>query len=260
VACYLFGFLVAMPHYARAGVPIHAISAQTFIAAGLLFAVIATAIATAAHSARRLFRRRAADRRDFNLAVYFRRIGGVIAFVFPSMLVWQLAEGVPRPAVMVLALTFWCLLLPRYFSFPRAGGGWLTTIDDVLVFIVIVIPQLTTYALLVHPMCPARFGGGRPTALLAYPPGAEASLAKHDSWAQLSCRWKAGEEKLSPAGCRTIYKVHEGEQHLYLAIIEENKPCPTTPKEWKGWGWPRKSCYLRVPNASVERLEMWDRP
>jgi len=33
-------------------------------------------------------------------------------------------------------------------------------------------------------MVPIHYGGGRPTVLIAYPPGAASALAHHDQWAE----------------------------------------------------------------------------
>lgn len=58
IACYFVGFLVAVPHFAKSGVPVDAISLQTFLAAGLLFFTLTVATAISGVALRKEFARK----------------------------------------------------------------------------------------------------------------------------------------------------------------------------------------------------------
>jgi hypothetical protein len=264
LAGYLFGFLVAVPHYARAGVPVHALSTLTFVAAGLLFAVMSAIVAAGAALIRGEFRTRAENGRAVHPKAKRRRWWGLlVGLSFPFTLANQISSDWRTGVLVLLAVVINALAWPwaMRFSFDRHNVD--TDLWNFARALSLLILPIGLFATISYPQIPAKYGGGQPTVLIAYPPGAASALSKHDTWAALECRWKPGHKETSQSGCRTIYKVYETDAYLFVAIVDDDAPCPERPREWKAWGaftTPKNSCFQRIQNSNVERLELLNRP
>lgn len=245
VACYFIGFLVAVPHFARCGVPVDVISLQTFLAAGILFLVLTVAAGMSGIAVRETVPSRSGPRWKAILS-------GLAYFLLPLALVQALSAGWGGTAyvayVGVLSLTF-----PSDMRFSLQAPHLFTTAWNVIRVMLVGLPGVGFFAVAVYPSVPVQFGGGRPPVLLQLPT-AGPGVIDHDRWALVGCRG-------TPAGpqpsCRTVYKIHDGSANLFVAYLDTPGTCPSEPIQWNSWGLfaHRRGCFQRIANSEIARLE-----
>jgi hypothetical protein len=121
--------------------------------------------------------------------------------------------------------------------------------------VVVGIPSV--FAGYIYPVVAAQYGGGRPEPLLSVTLGPSHEWPPpHDRWALTRCR--TSEPLSGPERCRTVYRVHQSQEHIYVGILEVPAACPSAPRVWDVWPWADKqrvSCFQRIANSEVLRLE-----
>jgi hypothetical protein len=250
VALYVLGFVVSVPHYLRCGVPISALSPQTYVAAGILFA----ALVSAPFALGTLLVRK--QRNPWRLLLDAVGIIAAIGCLY-------LYVGVPLPYgqgyvdYVILVLYGWPETTLSALRSDPVGAAWrLVRMGAVVVGIPV------TFAQYIYPVVPAQYGGGRPESLLSVSLGPSHEWPpSHDRWALTRCRTSA--PLSGPERCRTVFRVHESQEHLYVGIREVPGVCPSTPPAWDVWPFADKQrveCFQRIANSQVLRLETPGKP
>jgi hypothetical protein len=251
VAFYLLGFVVSVPHFLRAGLPISAISPQGFIAAGLLFAVV-TALPVLA---------------GFGAAgfppgkLWLKALYVLMAIVAPINLLWLVVPWW-RALLFVAFVELIILVWPEDLTFSLQRGKLTDTVLDICRVGVFVLGVPSMFSWLIYPATPTYYGGGRPEPLLSAQMGHSHGPPPpaHDAWALAPCRSLVAPQL---EVCRTVYRVHESPEYLFIAIVEVPGLCPASPSPWTSWPLvqaERTGCFQRIANAEITRLETPGRP
>jgi hypothetical protein len=254
VALYVLGFMAAAPHYLRAGVPLSALSPQTFVAAGILFAILASVALLAGVG---IWRSEKSGWRAYieNFTAF-----AAVAIVFVS-------AGVPYARAMLYGFYVAVLtLMVLHWLKGETFTAWRSDLVGAALYgaigCVCAVGLPTLFAGLAYPVVPACYGGGRPEPLLSVSLGTshEPRLPSRDRWALAPCR--NSQPLPGPERCRTVYRVHDSQEWLFIAVVELPGACPSTPPTWESWRpfWPlsgrtRTGCFQRVANSKVRRLE-----
>lgn len=251
VAFYLLGFVVSVPHFLRAGVPISAISPQGFIAAGLLFAVV-TALPVLAGIG-------AAGFHPGKL--WLKTLYVLMAILAPMNLLWLVVPWW-RALFFVAFVELTILVWPEDLTFSLQRGKLTDMVLDIGRVGALVLGVPTMFSWLIYPATPTYYGGGRPEPLLSAQLGHSHGLPPpaHDAWALAPCR-AVGSGPLEV--CRTVYRVHESPDYLFIAIVEVQGECPSVPAPWTSWPLipsERTGCFQRIANSEINRLETPGRP
>jgi hypothetical protein len=247
VGCYLVGFLVAMPHLSRSGVPLQAISPQTFLAAGLLFMALSGAGAACGYAAREI----TARIKERPAAISW---GIAIATLTPLGIASAISSGLAgRIHAIGVALAFW--LYPRYYTMSvDTERPWWSAWDATRLLLV-ALGLIASFGQAVYPIVPVEFGGGRPRPIVQYTiRDAPIRLATQDQWATTGCRSVSA----TPPACRAFYRVYETSEHVYMAVVDNSGPCNAALQPWAtAFGRkPRIACYQRIANAALQTLEL----
>jgi hypothetical protein len=257
VAFYVVGFVVSVPHFMRCGVPISALSPQTFVASGLLFAALAGLAIVAATGYSRTLSSASWVLQAIEGTVVFVLVPG--AFLFCIELPLRRGQFYVVVVAVLLGLCRW----PKK-TVSRDGRPDLiaTTLDVVRIgAAALALPAL--FARLLYPVIPVYYGGGRPEPLVSVSLGPPHEWPlPHDRWGLTACR--TSPPLSGPERCRTVYRVHESQDYLYVAVVEVEGACPAKPAEWDSWApwvsWPHvkaqpSGCFQRIANSEVRWLE-----
>jgi hypothetical protein len=258
VGCYALGFVIAVAHYARLGVPLHALSSETYLAAGIACLVISSACwmfglawssgLVDGFTNRRWFRGIIVPLLmtvllGFNwLGSFFRVTWYSLLFLVPCFLV-GVFNGLPKSRKIALN---WEALIHGAWS-----GLWN------LGMTLIVVGFYTTY---IYPNVPRHLGGARPL-LLAASDSDSAVIPMDESGRLASTRCRR--TPVEGVHCRRVFLAHESAEHLYLIVEETAGVCgpivdpkrPPTPDLEAA-----STCFVRIAQSSINRVEVPAKP
>jgi hypothetical protein len=257
VLCYLVGFLASAPHFARAGVPVSAISPQAFVAAGILCTVLTAPVVLVTlwglswwHS----------------LTTKQRFLTAGLGLALPFVLLWQMLpfDLWPRVLLFTLAVQISMLTVSQDFVVSIDRTKLIETAQSISKLTLALAVSLGFFGGLIYPVVPVEWGGGRPQLLVTVPVGHThgRALAAHDIWAATT-RCRQSDEEPTPERCRLIFRVHESSDYIFAAIVELPNACSTAPKNWASWpifGGIHQGCFQRISNTDIPRLESGGTP
>jgi hypothetical protein len=237
---------------------VSALPPPTFLAAGVVAVVFIVGGIIATFELRELIRGLKGKRLSWSsagLAIFtILAIPGITAQLFP---------GGGWPVLLYplfAAVLFATLTANRPLVFSMASDQIARTLDSGSRVLAVALTALGTIGVFIYPRIPAPRGGGEPQAILMERSDSIGASEHDEVWAKVTCRDWETHGPPAPV-CRTIYRVHETADELFIAIVEEQLPCPARPHVWKQWGLftPIPGCYQRLSKESVPRLEIWSR-
>lgn len=242
ICCYVSGFVVASPFYAKAGVPLYDIPSHAYLGAGLLFLTYTGASVVAGLAARRAF-----------MAAKWARLRNlVIAVLLPLLLLANLSPSVRALPYFFLVATGAGLLGSSTIASPSRSllfdHAWRWTRAALLW-----VCAATLFSQLVYPVTPVEFGGGAAPILFNGSPRVLAGDPAVDYWSKISC---PGVSSVTESECLTVRRIQETSEHLYISIQRSAHACPQRPsrrKHW-AWGWNQGLCFVRVNAREVPTI------
>jgi len=251
---YITGFIAAIPHYVRAGVPFGAISPHVFVAAGTLCTFVTVIAFLSGMFVGNAWRSKP-SRLDRAGSFVSLCVTGVFVLNAAGALTWG-----PLAFFVCVALVFG--FSPKLFSQYRLDAKDHAS-PDVLwgrgLLVIRAISVVSVFGWLMYPVVPVQFGGGRalPIVRLDLP----ASNAAGGQLETLTCR-ALGTPAPDGRICRTFYRVYEDATYVYLAIDQQRGRCSETRPQRLAWSlksWGRHEyCWSRIQSASLAGVELYD--
>ncbi len=242
---YITGFVVAVHHYTKAGVPIAALTHDVFLAAGALFIVITgifgfVGLVTAV--VMREIRREKGWRK---------RIGFAASALVLFMGLHALGRGTVSFVLVGSAADRIGLL---YCAAATLFGAFLSIVQrttahrvSFAIFTYTVLAPM--FSLLVYSHTPQWFGGARPATIAEYDPR---NTAPPPQLAEARCTTRT--DPAPVLQCRRLHLLFWDEKFVYLAVEESDRTCGASHTPWTPpslWGWRAKresvTCLLHLP-------------
>ncbi len=239
----LAGFIVSVPHFAKAGVPIQAVSYPSFLAAGVLFTLLLACSWAMSMEVLLLFSLRTREAYLY------------LAFTAISMYVLGSVLGDDyRVSVYVLLCTAFFCLLPKDLTFRslRDVDSARSNIYSLMRLVAMTSWLLAAFPKMVYPVVYAQFGGGLPQRIAMIDRSNGSGVGAE--WVSHLCETgMAGPSKKYPS-CRYVYRVHENDSFLWLFVRDKWGKCDEYYRAelpWVAFAVQRNSCLARIANAAV---------
>jgi hypothetical protein len=258
VGCYAFGFVITVAHYARLGVPLHALSSETYLAAGIGCLVIGAACWMFGAA----WITRLAD--AFATGKWFRGLVASLALTFIVGISWL--GSIFRVTSHSLLFLVPCFVFGAVNGLPKARRlvlNWDTLVYGAwsgLWYLAMTLIIVGFYTEHVYPNVPRHLGGARPMLLASF--NSEEAIAPSPELGPLATI-RCERPLVKGAHCRRVFLAHESAEHLYLIVEETAGACepivdpkrPPTPDLEAA-----STCFVRIAQSSINHVEVPAKP
>jgi hypothetical protein len=263
-----------VPHFARAGVPIGSLPTTIFLAAALSFSFITGSSLICGVALRAIVDSESGAKR---------KVVRVAVFVVPTFIcLWLIFQNWRIIAYSMLVAL--CMSLAGWPGRQRQehGGHPLHLAVHSFAWYASIVAPALLFGWLAFPAIPVELGGGRPRVLAIIPGELLEEVSEQQSkltgacdtaismfaqqpatatWPHGLCtnpRPSAGRKALERRFCRTVYRMHDDSEFMYLAVNDACGECPDVP-QWRPWDLEvneRAVCFARISNSIVTSLDL----
>jgi hypothetical protein len=248
---YLVGFLVAVPHYVKHGVPVEAIAHQNYLVVGISWLVVTCSlwlVGTVVRLIVRGVRVKGEWSYDRTLAVVQLSVMVLLSFSFVHSLLGPLTWW--KGAFVAMSILVVPDIVAIEFSRSPIDNVWRAVWAAS-----VLAGHIASYSSHVFPSVPVHYGGA-PLQLIASLrlSGDGKVAAEHDRWAEFTCRDSVFREASFLNGCRRIFSVYQSHEHLYLLVEERPELCRAD-EEIPSSSDPN-TCLFRIAQDRLPQLEV----
>jgi hypothetical protein len=252
VLVYVTGFVVAVRHYAKCGVPVSALTHDVFLAAGALFSILGLVCGLSAAFIDSMVPDVMAAFRKRPIAMV---LLGFSVILLPLLVAWLPVMALTEYDSPGSAAAFMGVVVVSSLLAFRLGPGSLMVLGKAPFFVLTFVAIVTIFSSSIYSRTPHWFGGSRPIVLSARDPR-EGALVPEET--QARCAFSPLQHDTR---CRTIFLVYWNETSVYMAVTEMLQSCPNTashtPRTWEDdVANGARLCFVRVPAASFSPLRI----